>query len=276
MTANRRRKKRVRARMAKTGESYTAALRHLLRVEELRMQTYEIRNAGVTDIGNVRKTNEDNLLTDGDLFVVADGMGGEGRGQAASQLAIETVRAEFSADPTGDGLLSAVHKADAAVSEHAAIGPEWEGMGTTIAAVAVISNGDGQQLAVVNVGDSRVYLLRDGQLDRLSSDHSLVADLVRAGQISEADAFSHPERHVLTQALGTGADLEPHLSYTAPLAGDRLLLCSDGLFNELVEAQITEVLSVVTDPGAAATELVARAKRHGGNDNITVLVLDVD
>ncbi len=239
------------------------------------MQTYEIRPAGVTDIGNVRPTNEDNLLNDGHLFVVADGMGGEGRGEAASRLAIETVRAVFSSEPTADGLLKAVLRANAEVVEHAASGPEWEGMGTTIAAVAVVSGEPDQQLAVVNVGDSRVYLLRETRLERLSSDHSKVADLVRAGETSEAEAFSHPERHVLTQALGAGPDIEPYLAVATPMVGDRLLLCSDGLFNELTEARIIEVLATVTDPNAAAIELVARAKRQGGSDNITVLVLDV-
>ncbi|MGH1491239.1 MAG: PP2C family protein-serine/threonine phosphatase [Acidimicrobiales bacterium] len=239
------------------------------------MRTYEINPAGVTDIGNVRPTNEDHLLATGDLFVVADGMGGQGRGEAASRLATETLQVGFESDPTGDGLLAAVGRANSAVINRADTDPELQGMGTTIAAVAAVVEQGQQKLAVVNVGDSRVYLLRAGSLERLSSDHSVVADLVRAGEISEAEAFSHPERHRLTQALGVEPVVEPFVAYSIPVAGDRLLLCSDGLFNELTAEQITGVLTSVGDPAEAASALVSLAKDHGGSDNITTMVLDI-
>jgi protein phosphatase len=148
-------------------------------------------------------------------------------------------------------------------------------MGTTIAAVALVTDGGEKRLAIVNVGDSRAYLLQQGQLSHLTSDHSLVADLVRAGELSEEEARTHPRRNVLTRALGVAPDVEPHVSQAVPARGDRLLLCSDGLFNELDEDEIAAVLSTVTEPNAAAEQLVLAAKEHGGSDNITAVVLDV-
>jgi serine/threonine protein phosphatase PrpC len=274
MTANRRRKRRVRARMAKTGESYTAALRHLQRAEEAHMP-YELRYGAVTDIGNVRATNEDLFLTEGELIAVADGMGGHRGGQIASRLAIETLQEAFSADPTADGLVKAVRAANRAVWERAEADPELHGMGTTIAAAARVTGSGSERLVVVNVGDSRVYLLRAGQLGRLSADHSLVADLVRSGAINETEARIHPERHILTQVLGVAPDIDPHVIDTDLARGDRLLLCSDGLFNELGDDQITSTLAAVTDPNQAADQLVQLAKEQGGNDNITVVVVDI-
>ena len=271
MTADRRRKRRVRARAAKTGESYTAALRHLLTTEESHVQTYEINQAGITDIGNVREANEDCFLAEGDLFAVADGMGGLGRGEVASRVAIDALRESFSIDPTGPGLVAAVHIANAAVLEHAETDPELQGMGTTIAAVAAVED----RLAVVNVGDSRVYLFRDGKLSRLSSDHSKVADLVRAGEITDEEAIDHPERHVLTHAIGIDSRVVPHVGHAMPVAGDRVLLCSDGLFNELCSEEIAEILTTVADPAAAVEQLVALAKDNGGGDNITAVVLNI-
>jgi PPM family protein phosphatase len=265
--------------MVKTGESYTAALRHLRRVEEAPMThttDYELRPGGVTDTGNVRASNQDQLLTAGDLVAVADGMGGHRAGEVASRLAVDTLQAAFDDDdPTADGLVAAVRAANRAVWERSEAEAELRGMGTTIAAVALVADGGAKALAIVNVGDSRAYLLEQGGLRRLTSDHSLVADLVRAGEISEDEARVHPHRNVLTQALGVAAEIEPYVDRAVPVRGDRLLLCSDGLFNELDEAQIAAVLAEVDDPTDAATRLVDEAKLHGGNDNITALVLDI-
>jgi protein phosphatase len=264
--------------MVKTGESYTAALRHLRRVEEAPMThttDYELRPGGVTDTGNVRESNQDQLLTAGDLVAVADGMGGHRAGEVASRLAVDTLQAAFDDDPTADGLVAAVLAANQAVWERSEAEPELRGMGTTIAAVALVADGGAKALAIVNVGDSRAYLLEQGGLRRLTSDHSLVAELVRAGEITEDEARIHPHRNVLTRALGVAAEIEPYVGRAAPVRGDRLLLCSDGLFNELDEAQIAAVLAEVADPTDAATRLVDEAKLHGGNDNITALVLDI-
>jgi protein phosphatase len=275
MTANRRRKRRVRARAAKTGESYTAALAHLRRAEEADMSQYQLRHAGVTDTGHVRPTNQDQLIAEGDLVAVADGMGGHGGGEVASRLAVDALREAFAADPSAPGLVEAVRRANAAVWAHAEAHPDLVGMGTTIAAVARVSVGGDDRLAVVNVGDSRAYLLQDGRLTRLSSDHSLVAELVRAGELSEDEARTHPERHILTLAVGVAPDVEPHAVEAVPTRGDRLLLCSDGLFNELPDDEITAILVAVADPAEAAARLVERANEEGGHDNITAVVLDV-
>ncbi|HEY8543848.1 MAG TPA: protein phosphatase 2C domain-containing protein [Acidimicrobiales bacterium] len=239
------------------------------------MAQYQIRHAGVTDTGNVRAINQDWLVAEGDLAVVADGMGGPGGGEIAARLAVETLREAFAADPTATGLVEAVRRANAAVWAHAEAHPDLAGMGTTIAAVARVTDGGDDRLAVVNVGDSRAYLLQDGRLSRLTADHSLVADLVRAGALSEDEARTHPERHVLTLAVGVSPEVEPHTVEAVPMPGDRLLLCSDGLFNELTDEEITEILVSVPDPAGAATRLVARAKEEGGRDNITAVVLDV-
>lgn len=239
------------------------------------MRTYEVHPAGLTDIGHVRATNEDHLLAEGDLFVVADGMGGHGGGEIASRVAIETMREVFATDPSAEGLVRAVTEANRAVLARAAEESGNNRMGTTIAAVALVPVDGEQRLAVVNVGDSRVYLLRQGTMARLTSDHSLVADLVRAGTLTEDEAVSHPERHVLTQAVGVDPEIEPFATEATPESGDRVLLCSDGLFNELRQDEITEVLLTVADTDQAVGTLVAMAKERGGNDNITAVVVDI-
>ena len=274
MTANRKWKRKVRARAAKTGESYTAALRYLRSTEEAHMRSYEVVTAGLTDIGRVRESNEDHLLAEGDLFVVADGMGGSNRGALASRLAVDTVRDAFSNDQTADGLVAAVSAANEAVYQRRIEDPDDKNFGTTIAAVAMVANGDREMLVSVNVGDSRVYLFRDDHLQRLSSDHSRVGDLVRAGALSETEAKSHPERHILTQAIGVDAEVTPYVEQVIPANGDRILLCSDGLFNDLSSAEISRHLTA-GDAEAAASILVAAAIEAGGEDNITAVVVDV-
>jgi serine/threonine protein phosphatase PrpC len=239
------------------------------------MSSYELRHGGVTDIGNVRATNEDLFLAEGELIAVADGMGGIRGGEIASRLAVDALKEAFSADRTADGLVEAVRAANRAVWERAEADADLHGMGTTIAAAARVSDRGQDRLAVVNVGDSRVYLLRAGQLSRLSVDHSLVADMVRTGALSETDARAHPERHILTQVLGMGPEIEPHVADTDLARGDRLLLCSDGLFNEIDDDAITSVLVTTGEPNQAADRLVQLAKDHGGNDNITAVVIDI-
>ncbi len=239
------------------------------------MSTFTIETAGVTDTGNVRPSNEDHFLTGGDLFAVADGMGGLGQGDRASRLAIDVLRQGFTTTPTAAGLVEAVAAANDELRSKAAAEPGEQTWGTTLAAVARVGAGDDDRLVVVNVGDSRVYLFRDGELHLLSADHSRVADLVRAGEITAAEANEHPERHVLTSAIGVMERVVPSVNHTRPRPGDRLLLCSDGLFNEVPEATIAAVLG--TDEGAArvADQLVATAKSNGGSDNVTVVVADI-
>jgi serine/threonine protein phosphatase PrpC len=237
--------------------------------------SYELHPAGVTDIGNVRPTNQDQFLAEGALIAVADGMGGHTGGEIASRLAIDALKEAFAADPSADGLVDAVQAANRVVWEHADAHPELHGMGTTIAAAARIADAGRQRLAVVNVGDSRVYLLRAGSLSRLSTDHTLVADLVRSGAISESEAHTHPERHVLTQVLGVHPDIEPHVTDVDLARGDRLLLCSDGLSNELGDDDVAAILTTTAEPDQAADRLVEVAKDRGGHDNITAVVIDI-
>lgn len=239
------------------------------------MPTHDITPAGVTDTGNIRSRNEDHLLAAGDLFAVADGMGGYGHGDRASQTAVEALHQTFTADPTEEGLLRAVQVANQAVRAQAAELADGRPMGTTLAAVARVHQQGQDLLVVVNVGDSRVYLFRHGELRRLSVDHSVVDELVRAGSLSEDEALTHHQRHVLTQAVGVADTVEPAVTHLVPEAGDRLLLCSDGLFTEVGHDQLVAVLGSEADPEHAASRLVAEAKANGGRDNITALVLDL-
>ncbi|MGH9211269.1 MAG: Stp1/IreP family PP2C-type Ser/Thr phosphatase [Acidimicrobiales bacterium] len=275
MTANWRRKRRVRVRMAKTGESYSAALRHLRETKEMDMPEYEVRRGGATDVGNVRPTNQDFLLLDEELFAVADGLGGLPGGEVASRLAVDALREAFAEDPTATGLVEAAHQANRVVWEHGAADPDLRGMGTTLTAAALVKDRGDFVLAIVNVGDSRAYLLHDGALNQLTADHSLVGDLVRAGELTVDDARAHPRRNVLTRAVGIGPTVDADLFRAVPTRGDRLLLCSDGLVNEVGDDEITDILSRTVDPAEAADELVQAAKDHGGKDNITTVVLDI-
>ncbi len=148
-------------------------------------------------------------------------------------------------------------------------------MGTTLAAVALVNEDDHDLLALVNVGDSRVYRFHDGELSQITTDHSLAEEMVKTGELTSAEAAVHPHRHILTRALGVSADVSVDLWRIQPARGDRFLLCSDGLTNELGESEIAEVLASVSDPREAADLLVRAARSHGGSDNITVVVVDV-
>jgi len=180
-----------------------------------------------------------------------------------------------SGQPSAETLVSAVLRANRAVWERGQQEPSFRGMGTTLVALALVCE-DGQDvLALVNVGDSRLYLLRDGELEQLTTDHTLVQELVDDGQISEAEAGIHPQRHVLTRALGVDPDVDVDLIEVLPYKGDRFLLCSDGLPREVSDSQIASILRRLADPEEAARELVNEARANGGNDNITVVVVDV-
>jgi serine/threonine protein phosphatase PrpC len=233
-----------------------------------------LRAGGATDVGKVRANNQDQLLVATSLFAVADGMGGHAAGEVASRVATEALKAAF-VDPTPDALVDAVERANRAVWDRAQAEPSFRGMGTTLCALALVHKDEDEELAIVNVGDSRVYLLRQGELEQLTTDHTLVQELVDDGQLSEAEADVHPQRHVLTRALGVDADVEVDLVEVVPYKGDRFLLCSDGLPREVSDAQIASSLRRLADPDEAAKELVSEARARGGNDNITVVVVDV-
>jgi len=223
----------------------------------------------------VRSVNEDLALESLSLFAVADGMGGHVGGEIAARTAIDTLRTEFGRAPTADGLVGAVHQANLAVWEAGHADPSLRGMGTTLVAAALVGTEDGDRLVLANVGDSRAYRLHGRELAQLSIDHSVAEELVARGELSEEEAAVHPHRHILTRALGVAPDIDVDVWDVTPEEGDRFLLCSDGLSNEVPAEQITDVLISARDPRDAAGTLVDLANRAGGNDNITVVVLDV-
>tara|TARA_Y100001970_G_scaffold293630_1_gene441805 strand:+ start:1256 stop:2461 length:1206 start_codon:yes stop_codon:yes gene_type:complete len=228
---------------------------------------------GATDQGRVRANNQDAMYADWGLFIVADGMGGHQGGEVAANLAVRAV-AKAERGSVSD-LRNAVVEANRLVHETAIAQPELHGMGTTLTALAVDQHGEGHQFVVLNVGDSRVYRYRDNQLEQLTEDHSYVAELVRRGDIDDEAASVHPYRNMLTRAIGVHPDVEIDEWVFEPAVGDRFILCSDGLTNELDDSAIAEQLANADDPGAIAQALVATANEHGGRDNSTVLVVDV-
>ena len=234
------------------------------------------RWGSATDAGRVRTVNQDDSLVVADrLFALADGMGGHQAGEVAAELAL-TVLGDHLTENTTDDLLEAVLEANRRVYERAESDPELAGMGTTICALALIEREDGDQgLALVNVGDSRVYRQRGDGFDQLTDDHSLVANLVREGRLSEEEAASHPQRNVVTRALGIDTHVQVDSWELAAVTGDRYLLCSDGLFNEVPEGRIVATLRRFDDPVEASRELVRLANEGGGRDNITCVVVDV-
>jgi protein phosphatase len=231
--------------------------------------------ASATDTGRAREINEDSLLIESgtNLFAVADGMGGHAAGEVASRIAVETLKARF--EPSVDGIVAAIKAANREVLARANEEPSWRGMGTTLSVVALVPTDDGEEVLVANVGDSRVYRVHDGDLEQLSEDHSLVQDFVREGRISAAEARVHPNRNVVTRTIGNDPDVDVDWWMLDPAAGDRYLICSDGLSDELEDAQIARVLLTTRDPNEAARALVSQANQAGGRDNITVVIVDV-
>lgn len=243
--------------------------------------------AGATNTGMVRDHNEDAYMlptgTDpdalaqkGHLYVLADGMGGHQKGEVASAITIETVNQEYytrnSDNPAGedretiaDDLVEAIQQANVQVMD------ATQGGGTTIIATVLHSD----TLVSMNVGDSRAYLLRDGELRLLSKDHSLVSRLVEMGKITPEEALNHPRRNVLYQALGQGGDLEIHIVTEKIQLGDVVILCSDGLWGEIGDQAITDILSTVSNPFLATQQLIDLANRSGGPDNITAIIIQV-
>lgn len=224
-----------------------------------------------TDIGRRRDSNEDVALAHDRLAVVADGMGGHEGGEVASALAANLVQASFTGRSL-DELRAGVRAANRAVWARARVSTELEGMGTTLCTVGLT---DDASLSIVNVGDSRAYLLRDEALRQLTEDHSVTAELVRRGELTEADAREHPHRRVLTRVLGISPDVDADSTAETALDGDRLLVCSDGLFNEVEDDEIGSLLRTATDVDAVADALVERALSNGGRDNVSVVVADV-
>jgi protein phosphatase len=239
---------------------------------------------GLTDVGRVRESNEDYFLVDDalGLYAVADGMGGHAAGEIASQLAIESLRESVQgtepprtvrdAGEARERLEEAVAAANRRICESMAVHDERRGMGTTMVALITLED----RAVIAHVGDSRAYLLRDGRLRLLTSDHSWVNEQVRMGLISQQDAQRHPMRNVVTRALGSRGDVKPELTEEKIVPGDAILLCSDGLNAMLTDEAIRDTLRPFPgDPEAACRALVEAANRSGGEDNTTVIVVSV-
>jgi serine/threonine protein phosphatase PrpC len=232
------------------------------------------RAAGLTDTGRRRRQNEDAFVCDPPLFAIADGMGGAQAGELASRLAAAAIEEGAAAARDEDGVVAVVRAANALIFERAVSDPDVAGMGTT-ATVALVDE-SAETLTIAYVGDSRAYRYRQGVLEQLTTDHSLVAELVRSGRLTEAEAAVHPHRSVITRALGTDAEVEVD-TLTLPLAtGDVVLLCSDGLSAMVRDDEIVRVLeSSGGDPHQAAEALVRAANAAGGDDNVTVVLFEL-
>ena len=231
-----------------------------------------------SDVGRTRSGNEDSYFCGQTVFAVADGLGGHQGGEVASATAVEPLARldgrQFT-DPgeAAEALATAIREANEAILDRAAGDPALYGMGTTVTAAAA---GDGY-IQLAHVGDSRAYLLRDGAFDQVTTDHTVVGELVRRGRLTPAQAAVHPERSILTRAVG----LDPRIPVDAPdpielRPGDQVLLCSDGLTEAVPDPGIAEILSAQPDGHAACQALIDTANRNGGPDNITVVLLRVE
>ena len=238
-----------------------------------------LKHGVATDTGNVRPQNEDAYVTSEQLFAVADGMGGHNAGEVASALATSLLLERAAGQTlTPEWFVDAITVINRTIHESAAESTERRGMGTTICALALVQpqeeSSEPQQVALANVGDSRIYLARSGTFRQLSVDHSYVQELVTEGLITEEEARVHPRRNIVTRALGID-DRVAVDSWLIPLfAGDRFILCSDGLVDEVPTADIAALAAQQKEPQIIADALVALAKRNGGRDNITVVVVD--
>jgi PPM family protein phosphatase len=236
----------------------------------------ELQPFGVTDAGKVRQNNEDALLVgegeDETLFVVADGIGGFEAGEVASSLAVEVLK-ELRPDRS---FKSAIAEANRRILAAGRGDKKLSGMGTTVVAIRFGGTQLEPTAEVAHVGDSRAYLVRGGEMNPITEDHSLVAELVRSGDLTRDQAAEHPQKNLITRALGADEEVDVDTTVLPVEAGDRVLLCSDGLSDMVPEARISEILLESSeDPERAARGLLSAALDAGGNDNITAIVVDV-
>ena len=235
------------------------------------------RYAAATDIGLVRQSNQDALFANETIAIIADGMGGHAAGEVAAEMSIKIVRDEFRMNQTVEGLIEAIQNANRAVVLDAKNNPEHFGMGTTVIAVALTRDMDGiVSPTLVHVGDSRAYQLRDGALRQLSEDHSVAEEWVRMGRLTPEEAAVHPRRHQLTRGVGVEDTISIDVTSLSAVVGDRLLLCSDGLSNELDADTLARLASAPNGLELAVENLVSAAKVAGGRDNISVILIEFD
>jgi protein phosphatase len=233
------------------------------------------RAHGLTDVGRRRENNQDQLLVDEerDVYAIADGMGGHAAGEVASSIAIQALAETINGQAQQEAnqlLVEAFQEGNRRICESVLARGEWRGMGTTI--VALARRGD--RAIIGHVGDSRGYVLRNGELVQLTHDHSWVAEQVRMGLLTAAEASTHPMRNIVTRAMGNREELEVDVSEQPIHPGDVFLLCSDGLNSMIGDDQIRRILEAQRDdPAAACRELIRAANDKGGDDNITVIVV---
>jgi serine/threonine protein phosphatase PrpC len=232
---------------------------------------------GLTDVGRRRENNQDQLLVDEqrDVYAIADGMGGHAAGEVASSIAIQALAEtviETSEEAANKVLVSAFQEGNRRICESVLARGEWRGMGTTIVALARRDD----KMIIGHVGDSRSYVLRDGKLIQLTADHSWVAEQVRMGLLTDEEAHKHPMRNIVTRAMGNRLELEVDVSEHPIHSGDVYLLCSDGLNSMIGDDLIAEILTANhEDPVQACRALIDTANEHGGDDNITVIVVAI-
>lgn len=235
--------------------------------------TIRVVSAAATHVGHVRATNEDSLLADAPIFLVADGMGGHNAGEVASAIAVEefeklTLQQNVTVEQLGDALRGAADRIGS-------LGDESQlGAGTTVAVVATMVLDGVGYWAVLNLGDSRVYRLSGEIFEQVSVDHSVVQELMDRGDLTAEEAKVHPYRHMVTRALGAGPDAEPDYWLIPAEAGDRMLICSDGLTGEVEDALIERTLRRSTDVRTISEDLVRLALDGGGRDNVSVVVVE--
>lgn len=225
-----------------------------------------------TEIGNVREHNEDSLTVLPPLFAVADGMGGHEAGEVASEITINTLNDLAPQSADAEALARAVVAANLNVIKAPSQGVGREGMGTTLTAAIL----EKERLVIAQVGDSRAYLLHNGSLQQLTRDHSLMADMIEAGQLTEAEARVHPNRSVITRAIGSDPHMQPDLYELNVETGDRLLLCSDGICGMIEDHEIASIMRQAPSAQSCADQLVEAALAAGGFDNATAVVVDVE
>ncbi len=238
-----------------------------------------VRFAAATDVGRVRAHNEDYhlLVPEAGLFLLADGMGGHNAGEVASRIALEAVQEYFLASALGESPLperldAALQSANHRVIQESRLSAEREGMGTTVVALAL----EKDRAAIAHMGDSRAYRMRDGGIELLTEDHSLVQEQVRLGLLTPAEALVSPYRNVITRACGVMEGVAPDIRMESLRSGDTFLLCSDGLSNLLSDEQLLSILMEAKgDMPRACHDLVQAANDEGGDDNITVVVVAV-
>ncbi len=229
-------------------------------------------------VGMLRQQNEDAFIAEANVFAVADGMGGHNAGEVASALAIAGLQQAANVGFTSAAsLVTAINGANETIHQASGGPSEHRGMGTTLTALVPLPDTDGEppRVVVANVGDSRAYLWRGNELKQVSADHSYVQELLSEGLITAAEARTHPRRNIVTRALGIEGDVNADAWVLPMVVGDRYVLCSDGLVDEVDDDQIALILRAQAHPQGAANQLVQVANDNGGRDNITVVVVDI-